>query len=112
MVSRYCMHIMRRGATAEAIGRTPDASPPAVEDLGVNHRCAHVLVPKEFLHGTDTAALNLARCRRVSRYVRNSGRAISHLGARYRSGFVPRKGMTSRHADNAVIFGWFLKRVK
>lgn len=36
-------------ARTELVGGATDPSAPAIEDMGVNHRDAHIAVPKQFL---------------------------------------------------------------
>ncbi len=40
-----------------AIQRTPHASPTPIQDMCVNHRCAHIFVTQEFLHRANVLAI-------------------------------------------------------
>src|ERR1043165_3515094 len=42
--------------TRKKVGRTLDAEPPAIQDMGVDHRRAHVPVSQQLLHGPDVIA--------------------------------------------------------
>ena len=41
----------------QAVGWTADATSASIQNMGVDHRRANVLVPQEFLHGADVVAV-------------------------------------------------------
>jgi len=45
------------GQASQSVCRTGDAASAAVQDVGVNHRRANVLVAQQFLHGAETSAI-------------------------------------------------------
>jgi hypothetical protein len=46
-----------RQADDESVYRASDSFPAAVQDVGVNHRGAHIAVSQEFLHGPDVVCI-------------------------------------------------------
>ncbi len=44
-------------ARSQLIGRAPDLSAPSIQDMGIHHRRADVLVPQEFLNRPDVIAI-------------------------------------------------------
>src|SRR5262249_10570681 len=55
----------------KSVHRALDSLPAAVQNMGVNHSCAHVAVPEQFLHGPDVVPiLQQMSCKRMPKRVR------------------------------------------
>ena len=57
LVSLIPLGSQRILAYSELIGRTANETPPTVQDVGIDHGRADVLVPQEFLNRPDIGTL-------------------------------------------------------
>ncbi len=57
-----CFRLALIGATRQPVGRAADAAPAPVEDMGVDHRRANVLVAEQFLDGADVVTVRQEMC--------------------------------------------------
>src|SRR3990172_5216474 len=70
----------------QGVDRTANAFPAAVQNVSVNHRCFHILMPEQLLHGADVVT--------VGQKMRGEGMAESVAGRPLSQSGVPLRGVT------------------
>ena len=53
MIGRFLLAL-----AGQSFGWTADTTSTSIQNMGVDHRRANVLVPQEFLHGADVVAVS------------------------------------------------------
>lgn len=53
----FFLYLTGTSKASQSVGRTANAAPTSVQDMGVDHRGAHISVPQQFLDRSDVIAV-------------------------------------------------------
>ena len=90
-----------RAARSRAILGTSHAAAASIQDVGIDHRRAHVLVAKEFLHGTDGVVIEQqVRGETVAKDMRRDVLADACLASRLADSFLHHRRVQMKSVPN------------
>ena len=74
---------------SKPVGRAVNAAPTTIQNVGINHGRAHILVPQKLLHGSDIiAVLQQTGSKRMAKCVRTGWLRDTSLKPRVLDGFL------------------------
>ncbi len=53
----YCFHITRHALLSQRIHWVSHSPPATIQDVSVDHRCFHILMPEQFLNRSDVVPI-------------------------------------------------------